>query len=172
MGSHSDVAPAMLTFTVHEPPSPPADRLDRAEALVFVKDGFSWRAALFAPIWLLVNRLWWPFIGYVVVFALLEAVRWGADLDSDWVTVGVLGLHFLIGLEADALRRWRLDRKGWRTVGIVSGRTWAECERRFFEEWLPTQPVAPPPVTTFSSSGPPPLRRTTPVIGSLMGAKS
>ena len=43
----------MLTFTVHEPPNPPADRIDRAESLVFIKDGFSWIAALFAPLWLL-----------------------------------------------------------------------------------------------------------------------
>ena len=40
---------AMLTFTVHEPPNPPADRIERADKLVFVKDGFSWMAALFAP---------------------------------------------------------------------------------------------------------------------------
>ena len=38
----------MLTFTVHEPPNPPADRVDRAESLVFIKDGFSWAAALLA----------------------------------------------------------------------------------------------------------------------------
>ena len=47
----------MLTFTVHEPPSPPPDRLERAESLVFVKDGFSWTAALFGPVWLLVHQL-------------------------------------------------------------------------------------------------------------------
>ena len=56
----------MLTFTVHEPPNPPADRVDRAEGLVFIKDGFSWFAALFAPLWLLVHRLWWPLLGYVL----------------------------------------------------------------------------------------------------------
>ena len=56
----------MLTFTMHEPPNPAADRVDRAESLVFVKDGFSWAAALFAPIWLIVHRLWWPLLGYVV----------------------------------------------------------------------------------------------------------
>ena len=53
----------MLTFTVHEPPDPPADRIDRAERLAFVRDGFSWSAALFTPVWLLAHRLWWPFAG-------------------------------------------------------------------------------------------------------------
>lgn len=129
----------MLTYTVHEPPNPPSDRIDRAEGLVFVKDGFSWMAALFTPIWLLVYRLWWPLLGYVVLTGVV--LQLAARLDSDWAGLASLALHVLIGLEADSLRRWQLDRRGWRTVGSVTGRTSEECERRFFEMWLPTQPV-------------------------------
>ena len=50
----------------------------------------------------------------------------------------MLGLNLLIGFEADTLRRWALDRSGWRMLGSVSGRTVAECERRFFDGWLPS----------------------------------
>ena len=57
----------MRTYTIHERPDPAADRVDRAEGLVFIKDGFSWAAALFAPLWLIVHRLWWPLLGYVVI---------------------------------------------------------------------------------------------------------
>ena len=57
----------MLTFTVHEPPDPPADRIDRAEKLVFVKDGFSWAAALFGPLWMIFHRLWWALLGFVLI---------------------------------------------------------------------------------------------------------
>ena len=160
----------MLTFTVHEPPDPPADRIDRAESLVFVKDGFSWIAALFSPIWLLVHRLWWPLLGYVVLSGLLELVRWSAIVDPGWVMLAGIALHLLIGFEADTLRRSALDRRGWQILGSVSGRNAAECERRFYEGWLPTQPVIAP------VSGPPPLggapTRRTPVIGSLLGARS
>lgn len=160
----------MLTFTVHEPPHPPADRIDRAESLAFVKDGFSWIAAVFAPIWLLVHRLWWPLLGYIVLSSLFELARWGGIIDSDWISLAFIGLHLLIGFEADTLRRWSLDRNGWRTLGSVSGRNAAECERRFYEGWLPTQPAIAP------VSGPPPLPRAstrrTPVIGSLLGARS
>jgi hypothetical protein len=132
----------LLTYTVHEPSNPPADRMDRAERLVFVKDGFSWMAALFTPIWLIVHRLWWPLLGYAILTGVV--LRLGASLDSDWAGLASLALHLLIGLEADTLRRWQLDRRGWRTVGSVSGRTAAECERRFFETWLPTQPLIAP----------------------------
>jgi len=131
----------MLTFTVHEPPNPPADRVDRAESLVFVKDGFSWPAALFGPLWLLAYRLWWPLLGYLVLSGGLQAVQWITALDRDWPTFATIALNVLIGLEAGALRVWGLDRRGWHNLGAVTGKTPAECERRFFEAWLPTQPV-------------------------------
>ena len=160
----------MLTFTVHEPPHPPADRIDRAESLVFVKDGFSWLAALFSPIWLLVYRLWWPLLGYVVLSLIFELVRWSGIVDSDWISLAYIGLHLLIGFEADTLRRWSLDRSDWHTLGSVSGRNAAECERRFFEEWLPGQPLIAPVSGAKPLSGAP--ARSTPVIGSLLGARS
>jgi hypothetical protein len=62
----------MRTFTVHEAPDPPADRIDRAAGLAFVRDGFSWSAALFTPIWLLAYRLWWPLLGYLVAAVLID----------------------------------------------------------------------------------------------------
>ncbi|MBX9590099.1 MAG: DUF2628 domain-containing protein [Hyphomonadaceae bacterium] len=160
----------MLTFTVHEPPHPPADRIDRAESLVFIKDGFSWTAALFSPIWLLMHRLWWPLLGYVVVSGLFELARWSAAMGPGWLTLAGVALHLLIGFEADTLRRWALDRRGWRTLGSVSDRNAAECERRFFQEWLPRQPLI------ASASGPSApgvaTGRTTPIIGSLLGVRS
>jgi hypothetical protein len=161
----------MPTFTVHEQPQPPADRIDRAEALVFVKDGFTWSAALFAPIWLIVHRLWWPLLGYIILNALFELVRWGTNVDPGWVTLAGLALHVLLGFEAGTIRRWALERKGWHFVGSVSGRRTGECERRFFEEWLPGQPmIASQPASPKLPLGP--SMRTTPVVGSLLGARS
>jgi Protein of unknown function (DUF2628) len=144
----------MLSFTVHEAPDAPPDRIDRAEGLVFVKDGFSWTAALFAPIWLIVHRLWLPLLGYVLVSAL---ILWlGSLFDSGLDTLASLALHLLIGFEADALRRWGLERRGWSTIGTVTGRTADECERRFFDMWLPAQPIVATPSTgTVGSAGQP-----------------
>jgi Protein of unknown function (DUF2628) len=166
----------MLTFTVHEPPHPPADRIDRAASLVFVKDGFSWPAALFAPLWFLAHQLWLPLLGYIVASGALEVVSWAVWLDSRWITLAIIALHVLIGLEAGTLRRWTLERGGWRTLGAVSGRNATECERRFFDEWLPEQPViAPAPGAPTprggSAQGPSPAKKT-PVIGSLQGIRS
>jgi hypothetical protein len=164
----------MLTFTVYEPPKPQADRIDRAESLAFVKDGFGFAALLFAPLWLLVHRLWWPLLGYVLASVAFEAVKLALPTLGGWMSLALVALHLLIGLEASTLRQWSLARRGWHMLGTVSGRNAAECERRFYEAWLPTQPVIAQPSSSSSGSGSgfgAPQRRI-PVIGSLLGARS
>jgi hypothetical protein len=156
----------MITFTVHEPPDPPADRIERAAGMAFVRDGFSWSAALLTPVWMLAHRLWWPLVGYVCVAAIVELVRQSVAFDPGWLTLTTLALSLLIGLEAGTLRRWSLARRGWTTLGAVSGRTAEECERRFFDMWLSTQPTTAPAAP--SGETPP----TTPTSRSLIGALS
>jgi hypothetical protein len=134
----------MLTFTVHEPPNPPADRIDRAERLAFVRDGFSWTAALFTPIWLLAHRLWWPFLIYSVGGVAIELLEEQLQFHPGWTALAAVAVSLLIGFEAGTLRRWSLARRGWSTIGAVSGRSAEDCERRWFEMWLPTQPVLAP----------------------------
>jgi hypothetical protein len=56
------------------------------------------------------------------------------------------GLVFLIvniylGFEVSTLKRWMLEQTGWQALGVVTGKSIAECERRFFESWLPGQPI-------------------------------
>jgi hypothetical protein len=156
----------MLAYTVHEPPNPPADRVDRAESLVFVKDGFTWSAALLAPVWLLAHRLWWPLIAYLIASGGFELIKRATAIDQNWLGLAVLALNLLVGYEADTLRRWGLQRRGWRMLGAVTGKTAAECERRFYEAWLPSQPIIMPAAREDAP------RRKWPVIGSLMGARS
>lgn len=130
----------MTVYTVHEPPTPPADLFDRADSLVFVREGFSWPAFLLTPFWLLANRLWLGLIGYIVGVGVLQLLLFLGGAGPRWTTWVLLGVHVLIGLESSTIRRWSLDRNGWRSIGSVVGRNWADCERRFFESWLPDQP--------------------------------
>jgi hypothetical protein len=134
----------MQTYTVHEPPNPPADRIDRADRLVFVKDGFSWAAALFGPFWLLVHRMWWPLLGWVALAGSFQLLKQATALDQRWIGLAGFALNLLVGLEGESLRRWTLARRGWRTLGAVTGKTLPECERRFFDGWLASQPILAP----------------------------
>ncbi|HJZ31826.1 MAG TPA: DUF2628 domain-containing protein [Hyphomicrobiaceae bacterium] len=159
----------MQTYTVHEPPNPPPDRVDRAERLVFIKEGFSWGALLFGPLWLLVHRLWWPLLAYIVADAAIEGARMAAIVDPRWPALGLVALNLMIAFEGDTLRRWALERRGWRMLGTSNGRNRSECERRFFSAWIPAQPIiAARPGSTPGGSG----GRDWPVIGGLIGTSN
>jgi hypothetical protein len=134
----------VLSFAVHEAPNPPADRIERAASLLFVKDAFTWSAALFGPLWLIAHRLWGPLLGYLGVVALLLAAGSVLMLDPGWIVLALAALNLLVGLEAAPLRMWSLSRRGFRDLGSVTGKTLPECERRFIEAWLPAQPIITP----------------------------
>ena len=141
----------MKTFTVYEPPAAAADRLDRAESLVFVKEGFSWVAAAVAPFWLIANKLWLALLGYAGTVLVLQAGLWAFGLGQRPLGYAIAALNLLVGLEADSLKRWTLEHNGWQPAGTVNGRNTEECERRFFDNWLPRQPMIRP--ETLSGPG-------------------
>jgi hypothetical protein len=60
----------MAIWTVWEHDRHGAERGDRA---VFVRDGFSWLAFLFGPLWLIARRMWVVLIAYVVVVVAITA---------------------------------------------------------------------------------------------------
>ncbi len=132
----------MKTYTVHEPPQQPADRLDRAGSLVFVRDGFSWSAFLLTILWALANRLWLVLAGYV---ATVLAIYFGLDLldleKTAAMPIAFASLQLAIGFEAASLKRAELRFWGWEFLGSVNGASREDCERRFFELWLPMQPL-------------------------------
>ncbi len=129
----------MALYSVYEPPQGTDDVAIRAERLVFVKDGFCW-PALFVPVlWLLYRRMWIEFAIFLVVViamsSLLDLSDFGKLMDG-WC---MLGLSFLLALEANELRGAALVRKGYARAGTAIGRSREEAEYRFLSEWLPVQ---------------------------------
>lgn len=129
----------MSLYTVHEPPEPAIDRIERAEDMLFLKDGFNWSAFFMAPVWLVMNRVWIGVALYVAAIAAVVGAVHLLDGDPRWISAAIVGLHAIVGFEAHALQVFDLDRRGWGHAGSVMGASEAECERRFFESWLPTQ---------------------------------
>jgi hypothetical protein len=148
----------VVIYTVHEPPNGPANRLESAERLVFVKDGFSWFAAAVPPLWLLMKRMWLEFAIYVGATGLLVWLLTTVDATNTSNAI-LLIVQIIFGFEAGALYSAALERRGWRLVGTVSGRNAEDAERRFLEMWLPTRTEIPPsadarlPTATPSSWG-------------------
>ncbi|HVX92166.1 MAG TPA: DUF2628 domain-containing protein [Xanthobacteraceae bacterium] len=123
----------MAVYSVFEPPLTGEESRAGAERFVFVRDGFSWGAFLFGPLWILWRRLWLVLLGYVILVAALGIglVALGASggLES---AVGFI-LALLLGLEAASLRGWTLRRRGWREAGVVIADGIELAERRFFD---------------------------------------
>jgi hypothetical protein len=137
----------MSVYTVHEPPQRFGAAPD-AERFTFVRDGFSFWAFLFGPLWMLRHRTWLVLIGYVVILGCLEAVvrLFGGSVAIAGLISFLMSL--LVGLEAGTLRRFALNRRGWKNIGVVSGDDLEDAERRFFDAWVrrttTAQPVTSP----------------------------
>lgn len=127
----------MQVYTVHEPPSPPADHSARAEELVFVPDGFDWSAAILGPFWLATQRLWTELAAWGGAAVLIAGVFWLTGAGSGWTALALAALNVVIGYEAGDLERDRLTAAGWTDLGSATGKSAAEAERDFFDRWLP-----------------------------------
>lgn len=142
----------MSVYTVHQPPSRAGNPASDPEGYVFVRDGFSFWAFLFGPLWMLRHRMWLVLVGYVLVSGGLEGLARVAGASR--FGIGLIGflISLLVGLEAGTLRRFTLSRRGYRSVGVVSGHDLEDAEQRFFDSWLKqpsdraTSPAAAPPV--------------------------
>ncbi|MFD0985805.1 DUF2628 domain-containing protein [Methyloligella solikamskensis] len=137
----------MALYSVYEPEEPPADLVERADSLVFVKDGFCWPAFFVAPFWLLYHRVWVGlglFIGGFVLLDVLLSLSKAGEAISGWA---VLGYMFFFAMEANGLRRHSLECKGYEQIGMAVGSR-DEAEIRFFAEWLPGQQAMGPNLKT------------------------
>jgi hypothetical protein len=151
----------MSVYTVYEPPMRTADTLADPQRFIFVRDGFYFWAFLLAPLWMIRHRLWLVLALYLVVSIGTETgMRVLGGSDGAIFLTGFL-ISLLVGFEAGTLRRFGLQRRGWRNVGTVSGGRLEDAELRFFDTWLrqtprrnavPSTPNPPPPAMGTPSS--------------------
>jgi hypothetical protein len=62
----------------------------------------------------------------------------------------------VLAIQANDLRRWSLERRGFEMVAAVTGRSRDECEMKFFSSLLENAPAAAPekaPTTPAPASG-------------------
>ena len=151
----------MPVYTVHEPPRSDDDRDDDAIAhgarFVFVRDGFHFWAFLLAPLWMLRHRMWLELIAWLLLLAGITFALEGLGVAESVGFAVALLLSLLVGIEASSLRRWKLSRRGFASVGVVVGDDLEDAERRFFDGWTaqnepPARTAPPPPPSQFLGS--------------------
>lgn len=97
----------MRLFTAHT-------RLHAAPVLV--REGFTWGAAIFGPLWFALHRAW-----VVAALALLAAVA-ASLTHGRWPLLLALALGWLQGVFGHDLLRWSLARRGFLLAHVVAGR--------------------------------------------------
>jgi len=157
----------MASWTVHAPEGDLGDAI-AADRLAFVREGFVWWAALLPFLWAAFHRLWLVLLGWLGVSVSIGAI----DAVAGDASGTILSLAFALwfGFAANDLRRWTLERRGWRLVGVTSGSDLDEAEARFFVKvagakgTIAVLPPAPPPAPRFDTPYTPP-RDLPPIVG-------
>jgi hypothetical protein len=141
----------MRVYTVHmrpDSPLPDGGSVDGGSVdggavdggVALVREGFSWPAFLFGPVWALALGLW------VVAAALLAAGAvfglafelGGADFPMRAAIA--VGFQALVGFTANDFQRWSLARRGFAEADLVAAPDLAAAERRYFEARNPAAP--------------------------------
>jgi len=95
---------------------------------VLVREGFSWGALLFGPLWFVAHRAW--------IAAVLAAVATILILyltTDGMLAVLLMGLVILLGLSGQDLRRWSLDHRGYLLAQVVIARNEFEALERLLD---------------------------------------
>ena len=107
--------------------------LDPERDIVLVKEGFSWPAALFSPVWGLWYGLWVPAGVMALAIGGLMAAAAGLGLGPDATGLLWSGLAVVIGYLANDLRCASLERRGFVLHDIVAAPNRETAEHRFFD---------------------------------------
>jgi Protein of unknown function (DUF2628) len=97
-------------------------------APVLVREGFSWGALLFGPLWLAAHRVWIPAVVSLATFVLIIVVT-----DDGLAAALLTALVMLLGFSGHDLRRWSLDHRGYLLAQVVTARDELEAMARLLE---------------------------------------
>ena len=126
----------MRTYTLHLPDGAEPGDPEALEEAVLVRDGFSGAAFAFSVVWFLVHRLWLAALLVLAGLVALQLVLALAGAGSFTRFLAGLLFAFLVGLEANSLRRWTLERAGRPAVDLVRAADRDEAETKAFGRWL------------------------------------
>jgi uncharacterized protein DUF2628 len=111
--------------------APPGATVAEGEELVFLRDGFSFLAFLFPPLWLLWHRLW---VEAAVTFAILIGAAGVEQLGGWTVSLPIqLMLSIFVGCEGNGFRIARRRRRGWSDIAVIDAANGHDAETRYVE---------------------------------------
>jgi hypothetical protein len=156
----------MTIYTVHLPPGESnggtAAEMERAR---FIPERPSLFALVIPALWLLWHRLWYALAVYLLIGGIASLLaRW-----TDSLAIGLLAClpALYLFLEGRQLLRGRLERQGWRFVGVVEAYSANEADLRYFADTSEAVTEAMPAAPAWSPQAGPSAetRQEAPSIG-------
>jgi hypothetical protein len=92
------------------------------DAPVLVREGFSWGAFLFGPLWLAGHRAWIP-----AALALAGSILIVILLPLAVAIITMFALAILLGLSGQDFRRWSMDHRGFTLTQVIAARSEPEA---------------------------------------------
>jgi hypothetical protein len=97
-------------------------------APILVREGFSWGALVFGPVWLAAHRAWIPAALSLAAGVLIVALTGGAT-----EAALLLGLAVWLGVTGNDLRRWSIRLRGYVLFQIIGARGELDALARLLE---------------------------------------
>src|ERR1700692_3001778 len=109
----------MKVWTAHEKPN---------VSPVLVREGFSFGALFFGPVWLAAHRAWLPALAMVLLTLLILLLT-----HAPASIILILGLSLLAGFSGRDLVRWSVTRRGYLETTVVTARNQYDAQARLLE---------------------------------------
>ena len=95
---------------------------------MLIREGFSWGALFFGPLWLAAHRVWVPAALSLAAFVLIVVLT-----ENGLAAALLAALVVLLGLSGHDLRRWSLDHRGYLLSQVVAARDELDAMTRLLE---------------------------------------
>jgi hypothetical protein len=129
----------MAVFTVHLPPAGAA----APENIRFVREGFSYAAFFFGPVWLLWKRAWISAIAWTLLLAAIGGAGSLLKINKSAMTFAGLASALVLGFESDRVIAWSLRRRGYEEKDVVIADNEDEAEEVYFSRMRASPPTIP-----------------------------
>ena len=108
----------MKVWTAHEKPHTPP---------LLLREGFSFGAAFFGPIWLAMHRAWIPAACVLALLILTPMLT-----DPPMSAVILAGVWLMLGQTGRDLVRWSIERDGWLATAVIAARDLDDAQIRLY----------------------------------------
>lgn len=107
-----------------------------AEDVILVKDGISYPAFFFAPLWMIHHRMWREFFAFILAFFVLIFFKDKELLTGNDVFSAYLAFAVMLGVNANYWYSRGLVNKGYEFRGCIFGKSSEQAKVKFIDNYL------------------------------------